>query len=236
MIVACLVAALTACSSLPGGEAREETVTLTRGDVELAGILAVPELDPGERVPVVVLMHGWLGGNDDRLLSRTAELLSDAGIASLRVAFTGHGLSDGDISDLASAVRVELEDARAIVDYASQLPFAEGLALVGYSLGGLIAAMTAGERSDQVSALVLLAPAPTYGIYAPVHETAAQFDRPVLILLGESDEIVTLQTAERYRDDFVDARLRTLPHENHAFTYGTDVAALTVEFLVAVLR
>lgn len=236
-VILAVVLLLTGCSApLPGGEARTEAVELQRGDVTLTGILQLPALAPDERVPLAILMHGWTGWNDDAHLKRTAEQLAEAGIASLRVNFTGHGTSDGDRSDMGAAVPVELEDAQVVFDYARGLPYVRSISLVGYSLGGLVAAVFAGEHPDGVDALVLLAPAPAYGVYRPTFESAAKYDGPVLILQGDSDEVVSVKVAEQYEAAFADAELRILEHENHAFTYGTDIEAMTVEFLDRALR
>lgn len=225
---------LAGCSApLPGGAARTEAVELQRGDVTLTGILQVPALEPGQRVPLAILMHGWTGWNDDAHLKRGAEQLGDAGIASLRVNFTGHGLSGGEVTDMRAAVPVELEDAQVILDFARGLDFVSEISLVGYSLGGLVASVFAGEHPDEIAALVLLAPAPPYGVYSPAFQAAEKYDGPVLILQGDSDELVSVQVAERYLRAFDSGELRILEHENHAFTYGTDIEGMTVQFLLA---
>jgi uncharacterized protein len=218
--------------ALPGGPARTETVTITRADTELVGTLVVPELEAGERVPVAILMHGFRSGREELHLVRTAEKLAAQGIASVRFDFTGHGLSDGEIAAFDDQARIELDDARAIDTYTRALPFVDGVSLVGYSLGGLVAASTAGEIGE-VDSVVLLAPAPPYGTALPVYDTASAYDGPVLILQGDADELIPVQVAERYAAAFEGAELRILPHENHAFSYGTDVSALTVEFVTA---
>ena len=55
----------------------------------------------------------------------------------------------------------ELEDAKAILEYAKSLPFAdpERIGVVGLSLGGTIASVLAGDRREDVAALCLWAPA-----------------------------------------------------------------------------
>lgn len=228
--------ALTGCSApdpLAGGPARTEVVEILRDDVHLAGTLEVPKLTRGETVPLVILMHGYESWSDEPHLVRTAEQLADEGIASLRVDFTGQGLSEGELGEFtAETVSTQLADAQAIYDYASALGYVSDISVLGYSFGGLVAAMFAGEHPD-VASLVLLAPAPAYGIYLPVMDTAAKYEGPVLILQGDSDRLVTVSVAEGYRDALADSELRVLEHENHNFTYGTDVEGMAVEFIAA---
>ena len=232
LLLALGLAVLSGCSSpapLAGGSARTEAVELDNGSGLLVGTLVVPELAPGERVPLAILMHGYQSFRDEPHLVRTAEQLQAAGIASLRMDFTGQGLSDGEVGSLGDMAVVELADSQIIYDYAAGLDFVDGISIVGYSLGGLVAAAFAGDH--EVNALVLLAPAPTYGVYVPVLDSAAAFDGPVLILQGDSDDVVPMRVAEQYRDAFPNAELQVLEHENHNFTYGTPVEQFTVDFL-----
>lgn len=226
--------ALAGCSApdpLPGGAAHSDRVELERGDVTLEGTLVVPELDPQQQVPLVILMHGYGGWSDEVHLVRTSEQLQAAGVASLRVDFTGHGRSGGSFQSFSDMAVTEVDDAQAIYDFAAALPFESSISLVGYSLGGLIAAHAAGELGDAITSVVLLAPAPTYGVYVPVLDSAAKYEGPVLILQGDSDQLVSVEVAERYAAAFENSELRVLPHENHAFTYGTDVEGMTVQFV-----
>lgn len=134
-----------------------EAIWLQPGDVRLAATLEVPPLGPGDRVPLAILLHGFTGSQDDPIIRATAAALAEAGIASLRADLTAHGASGGDMVDM--TVPGQIEDARAVFEYARALPFVSGVGLVGHSQGGVVAAMLAGQLADAVSAVVLLAPA-----------------------------------------------------------------------------
>lgn len=137
--------------------ARSETIQVQRGEVQLVGTLDVPALAAGARVPLVILMHGFTGSQNEPVIRSAAQSLQDAGIASIRFDFNAHGASSGQMIDM--TVPNQIEDAQAIYDYARALPFVSTIGLAGHSQGGVVAAMLAGQLGDDVAALVLLAPA-----------------------------------------------------------------------------
>ena len=131
-----------------------------RGSVgKLAAVVQVPDgLAEGEKCPVVILMHGFMGNKDGMLEKLTADKLALNGIASVRFDFNGHGESEGEFSNM--TVPNEIEDAKLDYEYVKSLPFAGDIALTGHSQGGVVASMTAGDLgSDNVKCVVLLAPA-----------------------------------------------------------------------------
>ncbi|MBN8883462.1 MAG: alpha/beta fold hydrolase [Salana multivorans] len=134
-----------------------ETFEVTRDDVRIVGTLEVPELADGETVPLVILMHGLAASQDASVIRASATALREAGIATIRFDFDGHGASGGTMLEM--TVPHEIEDAHAVYDYARSLPFVSDIGLLGHSQGGVVAAMLAGELGDGVAGLVLLAPA-----------------------------------------------------------------------------
>ena len=117
------------------------------------------------KVPVVCIFHGFTGTKVEPhfIFVKLSRRLEKAGIASLRFDFGGSGESDGDFEDM--TILTELEDAKAILDYAKSLPFAdaERIGVVGLSMGGTVASLLAGERKEDVAALCLWAPAGDMG-------------------------------------------------------------------------
>ena len=105
--------------------------------------------DPSkDRCPMVILMHGIFASQS-----------INAGIASIRFDFDGHGKSDGRMQDM--TIEKELADARAVWDYVSRLPYVDGIGLLGHSQGGVVASMTAGRlAADGITpdGVVLIAP------------------------------------------------------------------------------
>lgn len=138
--------------------AQSETVTIDGDHGKLHAVIHKPELKQGERVPMVLLCHGFMGNKEGALEKQIAELLRQQGIASIRFDFNGHGQSEGRFQDM--TVPNEIVDAKKVIEYVSKLPYVDGIAISGHSQGGVVAAMTAGDLgADKIKAVVLLAPA-----------------------------------------------------------------------------
>lgn len=139
--------------------AKTENITIQGSVGKLAAVLQTPDgLSEGEKCPVAILMHGFMGGKDGILEKLTADKLAQNGIASIRFDFNGHGESEGPFSGM--TVPNEIEDAKMVFEYVQSLPFAGPVAMTGHSQGGVVASMTAGDLgADKVKCVVLLAPA-----------------------------------------------------------------------------
>lgn len=127
----------------------------------LSAVLQLPRgFDPdSDRCDLVILMHGVMSHKNIIPIPRIAGKLVKAGYAVLRFDFNGQGKSDGDV--LTCTVPSEIDDARAVYEYARTLPFVDKIALAGHSQGGAVAGMLAGRLASEgcaPDALVLLAP------------------------------------------------------------------------------
>jgi uncharacterized protein len=134
-------------------------IPTSRGD--LCGVIEMP-CNPGKPVPGVIFLHGFTSdrnespifGTDDSLFECAARELTEAGFATLRFDFGGHGASRNvlfeDI-DLPCLV----DDALASISYFAEQPgISTDLLLVGQSMGGLIAACVA-HQDDRIRAVAL---------------------------------------------------------------------------------
>lgn len=141
-----------------GAQAQTEKVTIDGDHGKLQAEIHKPTLKQGERVPMVVLCHGFMGNMQSDLLIKIAELLQERGIASIRFDFNGHGQSEGRFQDM--TVLNEIVDAKKVIEYVTALPYVGSVAIAGHSQGGVVAAMTAGELgAEKIKSVVLLAPA-----------------------------------------------------------------------------
>ena len=111
---------------------------------------------------MVIFCHGFSGTKDGPLFELVADTLQAHGIASIRFDFNGHGESEGEFKDM--TVPNEIEDAKKVVEYVRDLKYVSTIAIGGHSQGGVVAAMTAGQLSEELGepafkAVALMAPA-----------------------------------------------------------------------------
>lgn len=119
----------------------------------IAATVHIPEETPA---PGVVMCHGFTGHRIEAhfLFVKAARELCSAGLNVLRFDFRGSGESAGLFRDM--TISAEIADALAALDILREEPTVDedSVALIGLSLGGLVAACTA-ARDGAVAALVL---------------------------------------------------------------------------------
>lgn len=124
--------------------------------IVLRGKLDLPE-PMGEKVPLLVLLHGLTGYMDEVHITAVAEAAVEAGYGVLRVDQYGHGTSDGAFCD--HNVMIWMLQAMQIVETAACWPFVSEIVLAGHSQGGLNTVMVGGMMPDRIRALIPLSPA-----------------------------------------------------------------------------
>lgn len=112
-----------------------------------------------ESFPLVIFSHGYNGCKDD--FRDSANYLMDNGIAAVTFTFCGSGGRDkSGFGTTNMTLFTEEEDLSAMIDYAKQIKgFNGSLYLSGGSQGGMISAMAAEERGEDIKGMVLLFPA-----------------------------------------------------------------------------
>ena len=119
------------------------------------------------RCELVILLHGFLGSKKAAPLGFLARMLVEQGYAVLRLDFDGYGKSEG--AQVTNTVPGMIQDAMAVWEYASALPYVHRIFLLGHSQGGVVAGMLAGrleKAGTPPSALIQLAPASILKEYA----------------------------------------------------------------------
>lgn len=133
-----------------------KTLELKGSQGSLYALLQRP--DTSDKMPLVILCHGFGGDCQSGLLQDIADDLYQDGIASLRFDFNGHGKSEGLFQNM--TVPNEIEDLKDVIKWAQQQSWVENISLLGHSQGGVVVSMTAGELGDKViKSVVLMAPA-----------------------------------------------------------------------------
>lgn len=129
------------------------------GESDLAAILHMPNDPPEANVPLVMICHGFIGSKTgvNRLFVKAARQLCAQGFAVLRFDYRGAGESEGNYGDNTFASLVD--QTHAVLSYAHALEAIDRskIVLLGHSLGGAVAVMTA-ARDRRVHNLALWAP------------------------------------------------------------------------------
>lgn len=124
----------------------------------LDAIIQKPMTTNEQKIPMVIICHGFMGNKNEFLLRNVADSLEARGIASIRFDFNGHGNSEGEFEDM--TVPNEIKDALQVYYYVKVLPFIKNIGIVGHSQGGVVTAMLSGQLThEKISAIALLAPA-----------------------------------------------------------------------------
>lgn len=134
----------------------QQHFTLYGDHGKLSVVLKTPKKE--KTYPIVMILHGFNASKDMSLLVELANKLNNNGIATISFDFNGHGQSEGSFLDMTALN--EIEDTKKVYEYISKLPQVKSVSLAGHSLGGVVAAMFAGELgTDKIKTIVLMAPA-----------------------------------------------------------------------------
>ncbi len=149
---------------------------------KLVGVLR--GLKEEESLPVVIFAHGLYSGKDSPRNTRIAEGLVSEGIAAFLMDFTGHGDSEGVMSD--ASVEQFARDIDSAIIFLGSVKGVDPnrIGVCGSSLGGT-AALLAASSDERIKALVLRN-APTAGY----HHLGARIKIPALVVQGEDDPIL----------------------------------------------
>ena len=125
----------------------ETPVVFSSQGQQIVGVVHSPVST--QPAPGVVLCHGFTGNKAEAhfLFTKLARRLCGEGIAVLRFDFRGSGDSEGDFRDM--TVSGEILDAHAAVEFLADRPEVDRsrIGILGLSLGGCVAACTAGDLS-----------------------------------------------------------------------------------------
>ncbi len=205
-----LVATLKQKSRTKLGE--ERSLALVHGRTVVPAIWLVPA---GARdVPAALLLHG-LTSSKEQMAHSIGRALMSRGVASLSLDLPLHGergAGDADFNRNPLALVTHWNDAvteaRAAVRWLAEEPEVDAgrLGIVGYSLGGFLAIMTAAEE-EALGPVVLAAagdlpdavPYPTMvrSVVDPLRAARDLNGRPLLLLNGRRDTTTKPAQAER---------------------------------------
>ena len=139
-------------------EMKTDTLWIDGPNGKLHTILTTQKNNSGTKGPIVIILHGLMSSSEEPLIKTMAEKLNNAGVATLRFDFNGHGKSEGEFIKM--TVPKEIADAKMLIDYVEGLDRFSSISLVGHSQGGVVTSMVAGELGDdKIDRIGLFAPA-----------------------------------------------------------------------------
>ena len=158
MMFVLLFACSTSCGTQSLSTIETQTLSIDGSKGKLSAVIQRPELNPGEKCRMVMILHGLTGNKNETHITAIADALEARGIASIRFDFNGHGESDGDFVNM--TVPNEIEDAKRVYEYVKSLDYVDSVSVIGHSQGAVVTGMLAGELgADKIHSIVLLAPA-----------------------------------------------------------------------------
>lgn len=197
----------------------QQAVEIQSHGLTLRGMIHIPDARP-EKVPMVLIFHGFTAHKMEThfMFVKLSRRLEQAGIASVRWDFGGSGESDGNFVDM--TVSGELAEAENILDYVKKLDFVDNakIGAVGMSMGGAVASMLAGKRSEDLRTLCLWAPAANIREVYQRGKTDADL---LAMAMNGSMDIGGLQLGYRFAKD-----IATLDIYKKAAPYGRNVFIL----------
>lgn len=121
---------------------------------KLYGLLALPDLPPNGKCPMVIFCHGFKGDLNNPNWPPIIANLNSKGIGVLRFDFNGCGKSEGEFENM--TVPNEIDDLMDVITYVRGLPTTLNISLYGHSQGGVVAGMAAGKcGAEQIRCLLL---------------------------------------------------------------------------------
>jgi pimeloyl-ACP methyl ester carboxylesterase len=193
----------------------------------------------GGRAPAVVVLHGW-GGNAAHMLD-LAPAINEAGLHSLFLDATNHGLSEPD--DHVSMLKFA-EDLETAVEYLKEREDVTDIAVIAHSVGAA-AAIYYASYHDDVAAVVAVAsfahpgelmdenlplPQPIrwavlravetmigkgFDVIAP-RARVGHVSAPLLLVHGEQDDIVPVEDSYELEKLGTDVELLVVPDGVHS--------------------
>lgn len=149
-LVMALSLALTLGAAAVAEEAAytQEDIMIDAGDHQIPATVTLPKGAEGETFPAVIMLHGNGSNRHEagNAYDYTAPELAKAGIATIRFDYIGNGDSTSDYIDFTYDKGVA--DAMKCYEYLSTLPSInmERVGIMGWSMGGRLALLTAGRN------------------------------------------------------------------------------------------
>jgi dipeptidyl aminopeptidase/acylaminoacyl peptidase len=131
----------------------ERAIRFPSGDLELSGVLHLPETTRDGQLPCFVVIHGFGSNKDATNVQGPVKMLNEWGYAAFRFDMRGCGQSDGSFGRVICLEQVA--DTRAAIDLLQAQPELDPqrIGVLGSSFGAAVAIYAAGV-DDRIAAVV----------------------------------------------------------------------------------
>lgn len=155
------------------------------GKIELS--IFLPEASSEiSRIGIICHPHPLFGGTmQNKVVTTLAKTFLTKGYAAIRFNFRGVGQSEGEYD----TGKGEVEDLRAVIQWAKEHYPSASISLAGFSFGSYVAAKLTAENSELIQQLILIAPA--VGRFN--FDELTSFPCPIIVVQGEEDEVVAAE-------------------------------------------
>jgi alpha-beta hydrolase superfamily lysophospholipase len=160
------------------------------------------ELPGDEPSAYALLAHCFTCGKDIKAASTVARGLAEAGIAVMRIDFTGLGSSDGDFANTNFSTNVD--DLVAAARYLRERGQGPGL-MVGHSLGGAAVLAAAGRLDEPCAVATIAAPFDPAHVRRLLGSDAARIEREGETTVTLAERSFTIK--RQFLDDIADQRM-----------------------------
>lgn len=148
----------TIISAIAMNAQTSDTIKIDGAVGKLYTIVQKPQMKRGEKLPVVIICHGFGSDCNRPLLRAIANDVVEQGMIAIRFDFNGCGQSDGLFQNM--TVPSEIDDLKHVIEWATDQTWTKNISLVGHSQGGVVVSMTAGELgAEKIKCEALLAAA-----------------------------------------------------------------------------
>ena len=145
-------------------EVSERIIKIPKGNETIVGTLPIPQ-NATKPCKVLLMLHGFAGqrnelpitNSNETMFGKSARIFTEQGYATLRIDFLGCGDSSEKWEN--TTFTRQISDVDAVLKYLKCIPEidSKGIALLGLSQGGLIAACVA-STNPMIKSLILWSP------------------------------------------------------------------------------
>ena len=195
-------------------------------DIELEGVLHLPETNAGSLDAVIVCHpHTDFGGNmHNNVVMGLSESLVKKGFAAFRFNFRGAGRSGGRCQQGVG----EVNDTAAAIDFLEHRPEIKQIFLAGYSFGAMVGLQNA-VNDSRVKAWVAASPPFILGDF----DYLVNCPKPKLLFCGDRDDFCPADKLKELFSRLKDPKEMRIFDGNDHFYWGFETKAgdLTSDFL-----